>query len=57
MPYDYAPRLAARAAARRRRNLLFTLALLSLPALSFQSASSRVEEPATISAPLEQAAR
>lgn len=37
MIYDYAPRLAARARARRRRNLLFTLCLLSLPALSLQS--------------------
>ncbi|MES2683817.1 MAG: hypothetical protein V4650_09890 [Pseudomonadota bacterium] len=57
MPYDYAPRLAARAAARRRRHLLFVLALLSLPALSFQSTRSVAEPPASTTLPLEQAAR
>ncbi len=38
MIVDYAPRLAARAKARRRRNTLFTALLLVLPALSFQTA-------------------
>lgn len=43
MIYDYAPRLAQRARARRHRHLLFTLCLLSLPALSFQSARGVVD--------------
>ena len=34
MPYDYAPRLAARARARRRYSVAGTLLLLLLPALS-----------------------
>lgn len=36
-PYDYAPRLARLAAARRRRHVLFTALMLMLPALSFQA--------------------
>lgn len=34
MPYDYAPRLAARARQHRRRSIAGTLILLLLPALS-----------------------
>lgn len=37
MTYDYAPRLAQRAAARRRRSLLAALILLCLPALSWHA--------------------
>ena len=37
MPYDYAPRLAARALARRRWSLAGTLLLLLLPALSLNA--------------------
>lgn len=46
MPYDYAPRLAARALARRRRHVLFTLVLLTLPALSLQTAGRAADQPA-----------
>ena len=45
MLYDYAPRLAQRARARRHRHLLFTVCLLSLPALSFQSARGAMDAP------------
>jgi len=38
MTYDYAPRLAQRAAARRRRSLLSAFILLCLPALSWHAA-------------------
>ncbi len=38
MPYDYAPRLALLARARKRRHTWFTVCLLALPALSFQTA-------------------
>lgn len=37
MTYDYAPRLAQRAAARRRRSLLSAFLLLCLPALSWHA--------------------
>lgn len=37
MPYDYAPRLAARARARRRLSVAGTLLLLLLPALSLNA--------------------
>ena len=47
MTYDYAPRLAARAAARKRRHVLFTLGLLMLPALSFQTTRSAADTTAT----------
>lgn len=43
MTYDYAPRLAARAIARRRRHVLFTLCLLLLPALSLHTTRSAAE--------------
>lgn len=43
MTYDYAPRLAARAIARRRLHVLFTLCLLLLPALSLHTTHSAAE--------------
>ena len=43
MPYDYAPRLASLARARKRRHTFFTICLLALPALSFQSVSGAPE--------------
>ena len=38
MPYDYAPRLAARARARRRRDTLLLVLMLALPGVSWSSA-------------------
>lgn len=49
MPYDYAPRLAALARIRKRRHTLFTICLLALPALSFQSVSGVPETSAASS--------
>ncbi len=57
MPYDFAPRLARRALARRRRHLLFTLCLLMLPALSFHSTRPAGETLAAESLQLAEAAR
>ncbi len=45
MHTDYAPRLAAIARARRRRQLIFTLGLLMLPALSFYPAGGMADAP------------
>lgn len=45
MIYDYAPRLAARLQARKRRHVLFTLCLLMLPALSFQTVRGTTDSP------------
>ncbi len=50
MTYDYAPRLARRAAARRRRTVLSAFILLCLPALSWHAAPiALVSESATVS--------
>ena len=57
MTYDYAPRLAARASARKRRHVLFTLCLLMLPALSLHTTSSAIERAATGPVQLAQSAR
>lgn len=51
MTYDYAPRLAQRAAARRRRSLLAALILLCLPALSWHAtpaATVQADEPVSL---------
>lgn len=45
-PYDYAPRLARLAAARRRRHVFFTAFVLMLPALSFQATQPAAQVPA-----------
>lgn len=57
MIYDYAPRLAARAQARKRRHVLFTLCLLTLPALSLHTTRSAAETSATSPVQLAQNAR
>lgn len=46
MPYDYAPRLARLARARRRRHMVLTAGLLMLTALSFNASRSAAENPA-----------
>lgn len=55
MLYDYAPRLAAIAQARRRRRMFYTLGLLMLPAMSFQTVRATPDAPPANSVQLAQA--
>ncbi len=57
MTYDFAPRLAARARARHRRHILFTVCLLALPALSFQTVRGAADAPPQAAAQLAHASR
>lgn len=57
MPYDYAPRLAMLARARKRRHIGFTVCLLALPALSFQTARGAPDATPVASVQLAQTTR